>query len=79
MVSIILIVMNVKSLIINISTIRLIHTSSINDSHNNTNMIRYKGRAVMMTMYMLQETREPEPEPETVIHMNRNRYEPELV
>ena len=26
-----------------------------------------------------QETREPEPEPETVIRMNRNRYEPELV
>ena len=26
-----------------------------------------------------QETREPEPETETVIHMNRNQYEPKLV
>ena len=49
-VSIIIIAMNVKTLIINICTISLIHTSSINDIQYNIIMIRYIGRAVVTTM-----------------------------
>merc|ERR1712151_1431449 len=44
--------MNVKTLIINISTISLIHTSSINDIQGSIIMIRYNGRAVVRIIFM---------------------------
>merc|ERR1711953_1005615 len=53
MINIIIIVMNVNTLIVNISTISLIHTSSMNDIQNNISMARYNGRAVTMAMYMM--------------------------
>merc|ERR1711953_204519 len=45
--------MNVKTLIINISTISLIHTSSPNDIPENIIMIRYNGRAFVRIIFML--------------------------
>ena len=53
MISIIIIVMNIETLIINISTVSLIYTSRINDIHRNIIMVRYTGGAVMMAMYIL--------------------------
>ena len=45
--------MNVKTLVINIRIISLIHTSSINDIQYKINMLRYNGTAVVTTMWML--------------------------
>ena len=45
--------LNVKTLIININTISRIRTSSMIDIQNNIIMVRYNGKAVMMTMYIL--------------------------
>ena len=50
MIGSIIIVMNVKTLIINISTLRFIHTCSINALQYSVVMIRYNGRAVVTTM-----------------------------
>ena len=53
MISIIIIVINLKTLIINISTISLIYTNSTSDIQYSIIMIRYNGRAVLTTMSML--------------------------